>query len=118
MPIDNALAGIAVRDLTAATLWYQKLFGRPADHRPMQEVAEWVFPAGGGLQVFQDPRRAGSSSVTLALKNLDGQLAEMRRNGIVVERHDQSTKVDTATLHDPDGNQIVMAEAHVADMAR
>lgn len=84
----------------------------------MAEVAEWQFPSGGALQVFQDPSRAGSSSVTLTLADLDDQLAELRRNGIVVEIHTHSPKVDTALLHDPDGNQIVMAQALVTDLAQ
>jgi predicted enzyme related to lactoylglutathione lyase len=117
MPIDNALAGVAVSALASALLWYQKFLGRPADHRPMPEVAEWTFPAGGGLQVFEDRERAGSSSVTLSIADLDGQLGELRRNGIVVDHQTHSPQVNTATLHDPDGNQIVLAQALVADIA-
>jgi len=43
MPIKNALASLAVKDMDSAVQWYEKLFGRPADSRPMPEVAEWKF---------------------------------------------------------------------------
>jgi hypothetical protein len=41
MPINNALASVAVADLQSAAQWYEGLFGRPADSGPMSEVAEW-----------------------------------------------------------------------------
>jgi catechol 2,3-dioxygenase-like lactoylglutathione lyase family enzyme len=31
MKIENAIASVAVKDLKAATAWYEKVFGRPAD---------------------------------------------------------------------------------------
>ena len=50
MPIDNVLASVAVKDLDAAVAWYAELLGSPGN-RPMPEVAEGMFPRGGGLQV-------------------------------------------------------------------
>lgn len=35
MPIHNALASVAVRDLEAAIDWYRKVLERPPDSRPM-----------------------------------------------------------------------------------
>jgi len=35
MAITNALASLAVADLSAAARWYEKLFGRAADSTPM-----------------------------------------------------------------------------------
>jgi hypothetical protein len=40
MKIENAIASLAAKDLRSGTGWYEKLFGRPADGRPMPEVAE------------------------------------------------------------------------------
>ena len=71
MAIRNALASMAVKDLKLSVSWYEKLFGRPADSTPMPEVAEWKFPGGGWLQVYAGPERAGGSSCTLAVSNLD-----------------------------------------------
>lgn len=51
MPIQSALASIAVKDLSTSVPWYEKLLGKPADSRPMPEVTEWKFERGGWLQV-------------------------------------------------------------------
>jgi len=40
MKSENVLASVAVRDLAAATKWYERVFQRPADSTPMPEVAE------------------------------------------------------------------------------
>jgi hypothetical protein len=50
---ENALASVAVKDLSSATDWYERLFGRPADSSPMSELREWKFPRDGWLQVYQ-----------------------------------------------------------------
>jgi hypothetical protein len=61
MRIKNVLASVAVRNLSQSSQWYEKLFGRPADSRPMAEVAEWKFEGGGWLQVYQLPECAGQA---------------------------------------------------------
>ena len=53
MAITNALASLAVNDVRTASIWYEKLFGRPADSSPMPEVTEWKFDRGGWLQVTE-----------------------------------------------------------------
>jgi catechol 2,3-dioxygenase-like lactoylglutathione lyase family enzyme len=118
MPINNALAGIAVTDLQASIAWYQKLLGRAADTRPMPEVAEWKFPRGGWLQLFQDADRAGACSVTLTLPDMDHELGKLAGTGITVEMQNHSPRVNTAIVRDPDGNQVVLAQALVPDLAQ
>lgn len=62
MSITNALASLAVHDLSRSVEYYQRLFGRPADSTPMPEVAEWKFERDGWLQVYQLEERAGAGS--------------------------------------------------------
>jgi hypothetical protein len=64
MAIINAIASVAVRDLDTAAAWYERILGRPADSRPIPELAEWKFQRGGWLQVYEQPQRAGTGSVT------------------------------------------------------
>jgi hypothetical protein len=66
MSIDNALASVPVKNLQAAVAWYEQVLERPADSRPMPEVAEWKFPRGGWLQVSQLAERAGWGPFTYA----------------------------------------------------
>ena len=60
MGIENAIASLAVRDLGTSVAWYERVLGKPADSRPMPELAEWRFERGGWLQLYRGPERAGS----------------------------------------------------------
>jgi predicted enzyme related to lactoylglutathione lyase len=116
VPITNAIAIVAVRDLKKASAWYERLLGRPADSRPMPEVAEWKFHRGGWLQVYQLPERAGRGSVTLAVRDMETQASKLEKLGIDTRRH--SDRVETLLITDPDGNLIALAEARNPGMAR
>ena len=118
MAVVNALASLAVHNLTASIRWYEKLFGRPADSRPMPEVAEWRFERGGWLQVYQLNERAGAGSVTLAVQDLEQQLAELRRLGIDSGRAMVTPRARVIMIKDPDGNSIAFAEARDGQIAQ
>ena len=118
MLIKNALASVAVQDLDLAIKWYERLFGKPADSRPMPEVAEWKFERGGWLQVYQLPERAGSGSFTLAVNNIEELAAHLGKLGINTGESSSSEKVKTLMITDPDGNHIAFAEAIDPSMAR
>lgn len=116
MSISDALASVVVQDLQSTLQWYEKLIGRPADSRPMSEVAEWKFE-GGWLQVYQNRDRAGTGSVTLAVNDLDEQIADLRKSGIDPGAPMKSPKVNVVMIKDPDGNRIAFAHALDSTMA-
>jgi predicted enzyme related to lactoylglutathione lyase len=118
MKIENALASIAVKDLKAASAWYGKLFGRPADSTPMPEVAEWKFERGGWLQVYQLPERAGAGSCTLAVSDIAAVIGHLQSMGIDTSEASSGSKVKTVMITDPDGNHLAFAEAIDSNMAR
>lgn len=118
MKINNILAGLAVEDFAAALKWYGHLFDRSPDSRPMDGVAEWHSPDGGWLQLFEDEARAGSSSVTLAVGDLDRTLETLRAKGIAIGQGTASDVVKTAEIADPDGNRIILAEALSESIAK
>ncbi len=118
MSIDNAIASVAVRDLRMAVQWYAALLGRKPDSTPMPEVAEWKFPRGGWLQVYQLPERAGAGSVTLAVNDLDEVEALIGRLGIHHSEDASNEKVKTLMIADQDGNHIAFAETIDPTMAR
>jgi len=115
--IDNAIASVAVKDLRVAVQWYEALLGRKPDSVPMPEVAEWKFPRGGWLQVYQLPERAGAGSVTLAVNDLDEVAAVVGRLGIRGQEA-SNEKVKTLMIVDQDGNHIAFAETIDPTMAR
>ena len=117
MSIINALASVAVRDLNSAVKWYEALL-RKAPSRPMPEVAEWSFERGGWLQVYQLPERAGSASFTLAVSNLEDEVARLKKLNIGTSQRKSRDKVKTLMITDPDGNHIAFAEATDPSLAR
>jgi catechol 2,3-dioxygenase-like lactoylglutathione lyase family enzyme len=108
--LKNVLAGIAVTDLERAEVWYDNLFGRAPDTRPMNELVEWKFPDGGWLQVFVDQNRAGHTSITLVETQFQRRLEELNALDIKILSVTQGDKVKICIVNDPDGNQIVFAQ--------
>lgn len=117
MSIDNVLASVAVKDLKVASAWYEQLFGRPGS-TPMPELAEWEFPRGGWLQVYQLPERAGQGSVTLAVSDLAAEIEKLDAMGVDTSQRSSDKKVKTVMVTDPDGNHIAFAEASDPTLAQ
>jgi hypothetical protein len=111
MSVINVLAAIPVRNFTGSVMWYERLLDRPPDSRPMDGLAEWSFDRGGWMQIYADESRAGFCSVTMVENDLDERLQKLEQKGIEVGRKSQSNYVKTAIVRDPDGNQLVFAEA-------
>ena len=110
MSIENVLASVAVKDIKAASAWYEKLFGR-AGSTPMPDLAEWRFPRGGWLQVYQLPERAGHGSFTLAVSDFAAEIKKLDAMGLDTSKRTSDSKVKTVMVSDPDGNHIAFAEA-------
>jgi hypothetical protein len=70
MPIEHVLAVVPVSDLERADAWYEALFGRPADNRPMPSLAEWQVTSAGWVQVTLDTDRAGSGLLNFVVHDL------------------------------------------------
>ena len=117
MTIGNAIASLAVKDLKAATAWYEKLLSRPADSTPMAGVAEWKFARGGWLQVYQLPERAGGGSCTLTVRGIDEVVSHLQSLGIDTSQQTLGAKVKTVMITDSDGNHLAVAEAIDRGMA-
>lgn len=118
MSIDNAIASLAVNHLSTAIAWYEALLERAPDSTPMPGVAEWRFPRGGWLQVYELPERAGQGSVTLAVTDLGEVHAHVKRLGIDTSQTTSSAKAKTLIVVDLDGNHVAFAQALDPTMAR
>jgi predicted enzyme related to lactoylglutathione lyase len=110
MAVNNVLAVVCVSDPETAAAWYERLFGRPADTNPMGTLLEWKVTDGGWLQVFQDAERAGSSFLTLAVDDLDAQVAELADRDLTLEEIEADAPMRLAQIKDPDGNMITFGQ--------
>jgi predicted enzyme related to lactoylglutathione lyase len=109
--IRNAIASLAVSDVSKAAAWYERLFGRPADSAPMPELLEWKFDAGGWLQVYQTPDRAGRGSCTLSVTDLASEVSRLQEAGFETTEPTRTATAKVMMIKDPDGNSIAFAEA-------
>jgi glyoxylase I family protein len=106
MPIEHVLAVVPVSDLERADAWYEALFGRPADNRPMPSLVEWQVTAAGWVQVTVDTDRAGSGLLNFAVDDLEATRAELATRGVDTgEIEPVSKRVELSATTDPDGNR-------------
>jgi len=84
----------------------------------MPEVAEWKFPRGGWLQVYQLAQRAGGGSFTLAVTDIDEIIKRAEKLGIDTRHEFSNANVKTLMITDPDGNHIAFAQTLDKTMAR
>ena len=110
MTITNALASIAVESLSDSLVWYEYLFGRKADARPMADVAEWKLPGGGWVHVATDADRAGASVLMLIVDDIADELGRLEMHGIKPFAKATGHFFNTAKLRDPDGNLIILSQ--------
>jgi glyoxylase I family protein len=109
MAIEHVLAVVAVSDLGRADAWYQALFGRPADNRPMPSLVEWQVTRGGWVQVTVDADRAGSGLLNLAVDDLAATRDELATRGLHTGQIQPASKaVELSATSDPDGNAITL----------
>ena len=110
MPVTTVLAVVSVSDLAASQPWYERLLGKPADITPMGSLAEWQITDDGWLQVFQDIDRAGSSYLTLAVDDLDTEIAALAARDLCSRRSTPIAPMRLAQIKDPDGNMITFGQ--------
>ena len=102
------LAQSTVSDLDAAHTWYAAVLGREADAAPTHGLLEWHFSVDAGVQVWEDPIRAGSSTTVVEVADLDEELGRLDRLGIAYDDPMQISSARVVTLEDPDNNRFIL----------
>ncbi|MGW1346739.1 VOC family protein [Kribbella sp. NPDC002412] len=112
MAINAVLAVIPVAEIEDACDWYELFFGRPADRRPMDSLAEWHLADGGVVQVFHDPAKSGRTTVNFFIDDLDDRVEALTAQGITTTDPVvvASGRQRLVTCPDPDGNQLGLLE--------
>lgn len=108
MTFTGVLAQLAVSDLGAAERWCTALFGAAPDERPMDGLLVWNLTASGGVQVWHDPQRAGSSCVVLAVDDLDALADRLTGAGIDHGGVEPGGGARLLRLTAPDGDLVVV----------
>jgi glyoxylase I family protein len=109
MLIEHVLAVVPVSDLERADAWYQALFGRHADNRPMPTLVEWQVTSAGWVQVTIDADRAGSGLLNFAVDDLPATRDELAARGVETREIQPVSKgVELSATTDPDGNAITL----------
>jgi len=103
--------GVRVRELGPAIEWYSRLFGRGADVVPNDHEVMWRVTDGGWLYIIEDAGRAGRSLVTIAVTDLDTEVAALADRDIALGSIEPVGDVGRkATTEDPDGNSIALIQ--------
>ena len=107
----NVLASLQVPEFETTVEWYERLFGRAPDRRPMDGCAEWQLAPTGGVQIFDNPENAAPATIIIGLDELDAEIDQLRARGIVAEPYDvPSGQFRLAQLRDPSGNTVVLSQ--------
>lgn len=112
--IEKIFAHVSCHDLATSAEWYGKVLGRDADEKPMHGLLEWHLGEHAGLQLFEDPEKAGNSTVTLFTENLNGALQRIVDDGLRARETEQGSHQRLARLTDPDGNLVVLVQQTAA----
>lgn len=116
--ITSVMAVITVADFDGGLAWYERFFGRPADQRPMDGLAEWHLTETGVVQVVYDSNRGGSALLSLAVENLDGIIAELTERRFTVGDLIEGVIGRIASIPDPEDNLITFAQLYGTPEAR
>lgn len=109
MTVDKVYAVISTRRLDQSQEWYTRLFGRPADLHPMDEVYEWYF-GNGGVQLVDDATRAGQSMLTVIVPDLEALRAALQSRQLTLGPSSGGDFARIAQITDLDGNQVTLAQ--------
>jgi hypothetical protein len=111
MPIEKIFAHASCRNLTQSTVWYEQIFSRAPDARPMTGLVEWHHGDHAGLQLWKDESNAGRGTMTLIVSDLQAERARLSASGLEPPEIHQGDKVQVLQLRDPDANLVVLAQS-------
>jgi predicted enzyme related to lactoylglutathione lyase len=111
MNVDVLFACVPVSDFEAALAWYERLFARPPDVVAHEHEVMWHVTDRGWLYIVLEAARAGNSTVSMAVSDIEAATSELAQRGISsgpTER--QGAAGRKSVVLDPDGNSIVILE--------
>jgi hypothetical protein len=93
--------------MSAASAWYEKLFGTPPSFLPNDTEAVWDLAEHRAVYLEQLPEHAGHARHTLFVDDLDAIVAGITERGLEpAKRETYDNGVRKVEYCDPDGNSI------------
>jgi hypothetical protein len=114
MSIQTIFAHLSCSNIEASAVWYEKLFGKPPTRRPMKGLVEWQFTASAEVQLFEDKKHAGTSTLTVEVLPMEPEQRRLQAAGLEPGPIEEAKDFYIMRLRDPDGNLIVFASAEKA----
>lgn len=111
MAVTHTFAGLAVASYAAAYDWYVRLLGRPADMFPHDREAVWRLTPSGSIYVVEDPERAGTGLVTLAVDDLEAHEKRLRDGRLTFTEQAHGAAPRRLVVRDVDGNTLTLFQA-------
>ncbi|HTU39333.1 MAG TPA: VOC family protein [Acidimicrobiales bacterium] len=114
MDVQVAFVAVPVSALPPSRRFYEDVFGRSPDIVPNEHEAMWRLTDTAWLYVVSDAghaERAGHTTATLSVADLDRALDELASRGITPELVEAVGSAGRkATVRDPDGNTVALIE--------
>ena len=110
MAVTHTFAGLPVADYASAYDWYVRLLGRGADMFPHERECVWQLTGTSSIYVVQDPERAGSALVTLALDDLGAHEKRLSDSEITFTEESGGAAPRRLVVSDVDANRLVFFE--------
>ncbi len=110
MKIQGLYAAMFVKNIASSSEFYSKVLGRGPDDKPMDTLVQWRGFGSAGIQLFQDPSKAGKGIMTIVVPDLDATKSLLDTHSIEIDQIQQGDFGKISHLADPDGNVITLAE--------
>src|SRR4051794_18926639 len=104
--VTYTFAGLPVADYSASYDWYVRLFDRPADMFPHDREAVWRMTPNSSIYLVEEPERAGSGLVTLAVDDLEVHERRLGDRGIAYTEQPSGDAPRRLLVRDMDGNML------------
>lgn len=107
MTIQTVFAHVSCSDLGTSIDWYWRLFGGPPARQPVPGLAQWQFSESAEVQLVEEKKHAGHSTLTLGVVLLEPERMRLIEAGLPAGDIEEAGNFYIMRMRDPDGNRIV-----------
>lgn len=103
----DLFAGVAVREIGAASAWYERFLGGEPAFLPNEVEAVWEVGEHQFVYIEESVERAGHGLLTVFVGDLDAVVDGISTRGIEpTKRETYDNGVRKVIYNDPDGNEL------------